>query len=133
MKSTFDAIIITPQAIKIVEDISFFRAEDKSGSFGILPRHTSFLTVLESAIAIAVIDNKEHYYALNGGVLSFKNNHLKITTPEFVQSDDLNRLLDSVKYSFKVQEEKEHLFRDNIENLQKVFIKKLIEMEKDIG
>lgn len=133
MKSTFDATITTPQAIKIVENISFFRAEDKSGSFGILPRHTAFLTILESAIAIAVIDNEEHYYAFNGGVLSFKNNHLGITTQEFVQSDDLNRLLDSIKYSFRVQEEKERLFRDNIENLQNAFIKKLIEMERDIG
>ncbi len=133
MKSTFDATIITPQAIKIVENISFFRAEDKSGSFGILPRHTTFLTVLESAIAIAVIDNQERYYAFNGGLLSFKNNHLKITAQEFIESDDLNSLLDSIKHSFKVQYEKEHLFRVNIENLQKAFIKKLIEMERDIG
>lgn len=133
MKSTFDATIITPQSIKIVENISFFRAEDKSGSFGILPRHTAFLTVLESAIAIAVIENKEHYYAFNAGILFFKNNHLKIMTQEFVESDDLNRLLDSIKYSFKVQEEKERLFSDNIENLQNAFIKKLIEMERDVG
>ena len=133
MKSTFNATITTPQAIKIVENISFFRAEDKSGSFGILPRHTAFLTVLESAIAIAEIENKEHYYAFNGGILSFKNNHLKIMTQEFVESDDLNRLLDSIKYAFKVQEEKERLFSDNIENLQNAFIKKLIEMERDVG
>jgi len=133
MKSTFDATIITPQAIKTVENISFFRAEDKSGSFGILPRHTAFLTVLESAIAIAVIENIEYYYAFNAGILSFKNNHLKIMTQEFVESDDLNTLLDSIRYSFKVQEEKERLFSDNIENLQKAFIKKLIEMERDIG
>ena len=133
MKSTFNATIITPKTIKIVENISFFRAEDKSGSFGILPRHTDFLTVLESAIAIAVIDDKEYYYAVNGGILSFKNNHLKILTQEFEESDDLNRLLDSIKYAFKVQEEKERLFSDNIENLQNAFIKKLIEMERDIG
>jgi F-type H+-transporting ATPase subunit epsilon len=133
MKSTFNATITTPKAIKIVENISFFRAEDKSGSFGILPRHTAFLTVLESAIAIAEIEDKEHYYAFNGGILSFKNNHLKIMTQEFVESDDLNRLLDSIKYAFKVQEEKEHLFSDNIENLQNAFIKKLIEMERDVG
>jgi|AGBJ01.1.fsa_nt_gi F-type H+-transporting ATPase subunit epsilon len=133
MKSKFDATIITPKAIKIVENISFFRAEDKSGSFGILPRHTAFLTVLESAIAIAEIDDKEHYYAFNGGILSFKNNDLKIMTQEFIESDDLNRLLDSIKYAFKVQEEQERLFSDNIENLQNAFIKKLIEMERDVG
>jgi len=37
-----------------------------------------------------------------------------------------------IKRSFKAQEEKERLFSDNIENLQKAFIKKLIEMERDL-
>ncbi len=133
MKSTFNAEIITPQMIKSIENISFFRAEDKSGSFGILPRHTEFLTILEPAIVIAVIDKKEHYYAFNGGILSFRDNHLKITAKEFVESDKISELLAMIKKSFKVQEEKEQLFRDNIENLQKAFIKKLIEMERDLG
>ena len=132
MKSTFDARIITPKAIKSVENISFFRAEDKSGSFGILPRHIEFLTILEPAIAIAAIEGKEHYYAFNGGVLSFKNNALTVTAKEFVQSDKVSELLVMIERSFKEQEEKEHLFSDNIENLQKAFIKKLIEMEREV-
>jgi len=133
MRSTFDARIITPQAVEIVENISFFRAEDRSGSFGILPRHIEFLTTLEPSIAIAVIEDKEYYYAFNGGVLSFKNNMLTITAKEFVQSDKVSKLLEMIKQSFKEQEEKERLFSDNIENLQKAFIKKLIEMERDLG
>ncbi len=132
MKSTFDARIITPKAIKNVENISFFRAEDQSGSFGILPRHIEFLTILEPAIAIAVIEEKEHYYAFNGGVLSFKNNALTITAKEFVQSDKVSELLMMIKSSFTEQEEKERLFNDNIENLQKAFIKKLIGMQRDV-
>jgi len=133
MRSTFDARIITPQAVETIENISFFRAEDRSGSFGILPRHTEFLTTLEPSIAIAVIEEREHYYAFNGGVLSFKDNRLTITAKEFVQSDKVGELLEMIKRSFKAQEEKERLFRDNIENLQKAFIKKLIEMERDLG
>ncbi len=132
MKSTFDARIITPKAIKSVENISFFRAEDKSGSFGILPRHIEFLTILEPAIAIAVIEDKECYYAFNSGVLSFRNNALTITAKEFVQSDKISELLVMIKSSFKEQEEKERLFSDNIENLQNAFIKKLIEMEREV-
>ncbi len=132
MKSTFDARIITPKAIKSVENISFFRAEDKSGSFGILPRHIEFLTILEPAIAIAVIEDKECYYAFNSGVLSFRNNALTITAKEFVQSDKISELLVMIKSSFKEQEEKERLFSDNIENLQNAFIKKMIEMEREV-
>ncbi len=132
MRSTFDARIITPQAVETVKNISFFRAEDRSGSFGILPRHIEFLTILEPSIAIAVIEDKEHYYAFNSGVLSFKNNALTITAKEFVQSDNISKLLEMIKHTFKEQEEKERLFRDNIENLQKAFIKKLIDMERDL-
>jgi len=132
MRSTFNAKIITPQAVEIVENISFFRAEDQSGSFGILARHIEFLTTLEPSIAIAVIDDKEYYYAFNGGILSFKNNALTITAKEFVQSDKISELLEMIKLSFQEQEAKEQLFSDNIENLQKAFIKKLIEMERDI-
>lgn len=133
MRSTFDARIITPQAVETIEHISFFRAEDKSGSFGILPRHIEFLTTLEPSIAIAVIEEREHYYAFNGGVLSFKGNALTITAKEFVQSDKVSDLLEMIKRSFKAQEEKERMFSENIENLQKAFIKKLIEMERDLG
>ncbi len=132
MRSTFDARIITPQAVETVKNISFFRAEDRSGSFGILPRHIEFLTILEPSIAIAVIEDKEHYYAFNSGVLSFKNNALTITAKEFVQSDNISKLLEMIKHTFKEQEEKERLFRDSIENLQKAFIKKLIDMERDL-
>lgn len=132
MRSTFNAKIITPQAVETVENISFFRAEDSSGSFGILPRHIEFLTTLEPSIAIAVIEDKEYYYAFNRGVLSFKGNALTITAKEFVQSREVSELLEMIKRSFKEQEEKERLFSDNIENLQKAFIKKLIEMEKDV-
>ncbi|MCD6173669.1 MAG: hypothetical protein J7J96_07765 [Sulfurimonas sp.] len=133
MKSTFNAQFVTPQMIKIVENISFFRAQDKSGSFGILPRHTALLTILEQSIAIVVIDKKEYYYAFNEGVLSFKNNELTITSKEFVQSDKINELLLMIKKSFKDMESKEHIFYNNIENLQKAFIKKLIEMEREVG
>ena len=132
MRSTFDARIITPQAVETVKNISFFRAEDRSGSFGILPRHIEFLTILEPSIAIAVIEDRETYYAFNSGVLSFKNNVLTITAKEFVQSDNISKLLEMIKHTFKEQEEKERLFRDSIENLQKAFIKKLIEMERDL-
>jgi len=132
MKSTFDARIITPKAIKNVKNISFFRAEDKSGSFGILPRHIEFLTILEPAIAIAIIEGKEHFYAFNGGVLSFKNNALTITAKEFVQSDKVGELLEIIKSAFSEQEEKERLLSDNMENLQKAFIKKMIEMEREV-
>ncbi|MEA3374275.1 MAG: hypothetical protein U9Q62_11385 [Campylobacterota bacterium] len=132
MKSTFSAHIITPSHLKKVDNISFFRAEDSSGSFGILPRHIEFLTILEPSIAIAVIDANEEYFAFNGGILSFKKGILTITTKEFVQSSRIDELKQIIERFSQEQKEKESLFHLNMENLQKAFFKKMIELEREV-
>lgn len=132
MKLTFNVQIITPSNIKEVNKVSFFRAEDRSGSFGILPRHIEFLTILEPSIAIAIIDEEEEYFAFNGGILSFKKDVLTITTKEFVQSNQISELKGIIEKFFKEQKKKESLFHLNMKNLQKAFFKKMIEMEREI-
>ena len=115
-----------------MDNVSFFRAEDSSGSFGILPKHIEFLTILEPSIAIAVIDEEEEYFAFNGGILSFKKEILTITTKEFVQSSQIGELRGIIEKFFKEKKEKESLFHLNMKNLQKAFFKKMIEMEREI-
>ena len=132
MKPTFSAHIITPSHIERVDNISFFRAEDQSGSFGILPRHIEFLTILEPSIAIAVIDGNEEYFAFNGGILSFKKEMLTVTTKEFVRSSRIGELKESIEKYFNEQTQKESLFHLNMANLQKAFFKKMIELEREI-
>jgi F-type H+-transporting ATPase subunit epsilon len=133
MKPTFDARIITPSQVEKIEKISFFRGEDASGSFGLLPRHTEFLTILEPAIAIAVIDGNEEYFAFNGGILTFKKNALTITTKEFVRSGDVGELRERIERAFRQQREQESHFHMNMANLEKAFFKRLIELERDFG
>lgn len=133
MRSTFSARIVTPQSVEEIENISFFRAEDESGTFGLLAHHTHFLTILKPSVSIAVINEKEHYYAFNGGILTFKDNLLTITAKEFVQSDRMKELKTMIKKSFEQMEEKDHMFYENMENLQKAFFRKIIELEREIG
>lgn len=132
MKPTFSIHIVTPSDIKKVDNVSLFRAEDRSGSFGILPRHIEFLTILEPSIAIAIIDGKEEYFAFNGGILSFKKEMLTITTKEFVQSSRIGELKGIIERFYKEQREKESIFHLNMKNLQKAFFKKMIELEREI-
>ena len=132
MKPLFDLHIITPADVKIINNVSFFRAEDKTGSFGILPRHIEFLTILDPSIAIALIDDKEEYFAFNGAILSFKNNLLTITTKEFAQSSKIGELKEIIEVLFKKQQEKESIFHLNMQNLRKAFFKKIIELEREV-
>ena len=131
MRSTFDIKILTPLEKLKIKNVTIFRGEDKSGSFGILANHIEFLTILTQSIAIIKKDNFEEYIAFNKGVLIFKENLLTITTRDFAKSKDLKMLKNIIEEKFKKIEKEEALFRQNITRLEKEFIKRMIELEKE--
>ena len=87
--------ITTPLAVVADEDgILSLRAEDATGSFGILPHHADFLT----SLAISIVswqsgDETRHYCAVRRGVLSVDaGRDIAIATREAVTGDDLATL-----------------------------------------
>ena len=131
MRSTFDIKILTPLEKVKIKNVTYFRGEDRSGSFGILANHIEFLTILTQSIAIIKKDNFEEYIAFNKGVLIFKENLLTVTTRDFARSKDLKVLKNIIEEKSKKIEKEEALFRQNITRLEKEFIKRMIELEKE--
>jgi F-type H+-transporting ATPase subunit epsilon len=87
--------ITTPTAVVIDnDDVASLRAEDASGSFGILEGHTDFLT----ALAVCVIswkesDDREHFCAVRHGTLAVRDGkEIAIATREALPGDDLEKL-----------------------------------------
>ena len=68
-------LITTPLAVVIdEEDVAYIRAQDETGTFGILPHHAGFLTVLNvSVLSWRNAAGKEHNVALRGGVLEVRD------------------------------------------------------------
>ena len=102
--------IVTPLAVVIDEEgILALRAEDASGGFGILPRHTDFLT----SLAISVVGWKRangarHYCAVRHGVLSVSGGQdIAIATREAIVGDDLATLDQTVLARFRADIETE--------------------------
>ena len=102
--------IITPLTVAVEEDgILALRAEDASGSFGILPGHAAFLT----SLAISVVDWKRadgsrHYCAVRRGMLSVIGGHtIAIATREAVPGEDLLNLHEVVLSRFRANQEAE--------------------------
>jgi len=88
-------VITTPAGIVVDADgVQHVRAEDSTGSFGLLPHHDELLTVL----AISVVtwrdrDGREHYVAVSGGVLSVTGGErVQIATRDAQAGDDLDEL-----------------------------------------
>lgn len=85
--------IVTPLSVVVDEDAISLRAEDASGSFGILPGHAPFLTALAVSIVSWRTSDAEHFCALRGGVLTVGNgSDVDIATREAVTGDDLATL-----------------------------------------
>ncbi|MGJ5046228.1 F0F1 ATP synthase subunit epsilon [Bradyrhizobium oligotrophicum] len=112
-------LITTPTAIVIDEaNVSSVRAEDDSGSFGILAGHADLLTALNiSVVSWQGADSRRRYCAVRRGVLSVTGGaEIAIATREAIAGDDLDRLEVIVLDEFRKRSETERASRT--ENLQ---------------
>ena len=88
-------LITTPTAVVVDDpDVAALRAEDESGSFGILHGHADFLTALAiSVVAWKRSDGAQRYCAVRRGVLRVSTgNEVAIATREAIPGDDLDHL-----------------------------------------
>ncbi len=104
--------IITPLSVMVDQDIDSLRAEDASGSFGILPGHAPFLTELAISIVSWRTAKGERFCALRGGVMTVgsalsASTQIDIATREAVTGDDLATLDDQVLARFRSNAEDE--------------------------
>lgn len=101
--------IVTPlQLVLDIGGVRHVRAEDPTGSFGILPGHADLLTVLSVSVLIyreggdadepGVVSGQERFVGLRGGVMFVSGGrHVQIFTREATLSDDLRALSAEVK------------------------------------
>lgn len=99
MPTLLHLTITTPAAV-LVDDAAVLavRAEDGSGSFGILPGHTGLLTVLTpSVVRWRSAGGATRYCAVDGGVMTVSAGAtVAIACREGTLGDDLDRLRDDV-------------------------------------
>ena len=94
--------IITPLSVVVDEDIDGLRAEDASGSFGILNGHAPFVTALAVSLVSWRTADREQFCALRGGVMTVSDaSDIHIATREAVTGDDLATLDSDVLARFQ--------------------------------
>jgi F-type H+-transporting ATPase subunit epsilon len=91
--------ITTPMAmVADIGDVVHLRAEDETGSFGILEHHDEFLTALAvSVVSWRTAAGREGHCAVRGGVLSVAGGkRVDIATRQAIIGDDLSQLAEKV-------------------------------------
>ncbi len=107
-------VVTTPTAIVVnQENVVSVRAEDDSGSFGVLDGHADFLTALgPSVVSWRHADGSEGHCAVRQGILVMEDGKvLSIAAREAIPSDDLERLEGEVLERFSASAEEERAAR----------------------
>lgn len=119
--------IVTPLSVVVDEDIDSLRAEDASGSFGVLPGHAPFLTALAISIVSWRRDQTEGFCAVRGGVMTISHGAaIDIATREAVAGEDLATLDADVLARFQSDAEEERIEHVETVRLQLHAIRQMI-------
>jgi len=122
-------LIATPTTILVDEpEVSAVRAEDESGSFGILEGHDGLLTVLTvSVVGGPRADAPRQYCAVRRGILSISGGReVAIATREAIVGDDLDRLEQVVLAEFRHKTDNERAARAAGLQLQMKAIRQIV-------
>lgn len=123
-------LITTPTAVVVDESgVSSVRAEDDSGSFGILKGHADLLTALNiSIVSWHTTDDRIHYCAMRRGVLTVTGGaDVAIATREAIAGDDLDQLEEIVLTEFRKRSETERASRTETLQLQMRAIRRIVQ------
>jgi F-type H+-transporting ATPase subunit epsilon len=122
-------LITTATAVVVDEpDAVAVRAEDESGSFGILPGHADFLTALTvSVVSWRRTDGARRFCAVRRGVLTVsRGTQVAIATREALVGDDLDHLEHLVLANFRDNAEAERTARTASLQLQMKVIRQIV-------
>ncbi|MBY8975875.1 F0F1 ATP synthase subunit epsilon [Rhodobacteraceae bacterium NNCM2] len=109
--------IVTPLSVVLDKQIDSLRAEDPTGSFGILPGHAPMLTTLTVSIVSWKEGLVERFCAVRGGTLTVTGRtEIAIATREAVLGDDLTTLDQQVLARFRAETDAEKV--ENVEAIR---------------
>lgn len=122
-------LITTPTAVIVDRpDVVAVRADDESGSFGILEGHADFLTALAvSIVSWRQSDGVQRFCAVRRGLLSVSGGaEVAVATRQGLVGDDLDRLETVVLDEFRTAAEAEHTARTEDLQLQMRAIRQIV-------
>ena len=119
--------IVTPLSVVVDEAVDSLRAEDASGSFGILPGHAPFLTALAISVISWTRAGSCRYCAVRGGMLTVTGGAgVAVATREAVAGNDLARLDAEVLARYRADADAERTDRVETVQLQMNVIRRMV-------
>lgn len=127
MNGTFTFRVITPLR-SFEREITYLRLGDLSGHYGIMRRHTDFLSVLRPSLGYyADASGAEVFFAVKGGVLRVAEGRALLSTGEFFENVEAGALSGDIEKRLSEMGEAEAVSAKMLEGLERMFIEKTLE------
>ena len=131
---TMNLKLSVPTSVLFNQAVVKIIAEAVNGSFCILPRHTDYLTALAPGIMIFTdAEGQEICFANDHGLLVKRGSDVVISARRAIQGADLGSLRQTVYEEFEKLSENDRTCRSAIAGLEANFLRKFLEMQKELG
>ena len=106
-------------------------ATASNGAFMLLPQHTDFVTALVPSVLIVTDQTgKEHFFAVDEGILVKKNKAVRIAIQRGLQGDSLEAINDLVSTHFLAVDEAERVARSALSRLEANIVRRFGDLRK---
>ena len=130
---TVNSLILELRSATACEDvpnITSFVGADKTGSFGIMPGHTRFMTMLVFGLArFREIDGDWRYLALPGGLLYHDQSHLQITTRRYLIDDNYERISFLLDEQLRSEEQQLSTTKASLRRIEEEFFRRIWQLK----
>jgi F-type H+-transporting ATPase subunit epsilon len=82
--------ITTHERVVFDEDVDEICAKGTQGEFGILPGHIPFMSALEIGVAKIIINGKNEFFTIMGGIFQLKDNEALILTQVAERAEEID-------------------------------------------
>ncbi|MDA8090491.1 MAG: F0F1 ATP synthase subunit epsilon [Nitrospiraceae bacterium] len=113
------------------EDVKKIVAEGGEGSFGLLPRHQDFVSLLVPGL-LSYMDasGREIFVAVNGGTLVKAGEEVLVSTRGALKGPDLGQLRAAITSEFRTLDESERKARSALARLEADFVRRFMEFSE---
>lgn len=124
--------ILLPTEVFLEEEVIKISGEALNGSFTILPRHLDFVTVLQPGLLYFETNKKETFLAVDNGVLLKAGAEVLVSVRSAVRAEGLKDVRKKVEKRYQELNEREKRSRSVLAKFESDFIRRFIELEKNV-
>lgn len=125
----FSLVLRDASRAERIEGVTSFVGEDASGSFGVLPDHTRFMTVLNFGLArFRRREGPWQYLALPGALLYFVDNEMRITTRHYLMDEDYARISRLLEEEMTAEEQNLSTMKESLRRMEEELMRRLWEL-----